>query len=64
MTTLRISGESLKLYPTEGGERRRELDSPDERHHLLHDVLAEGDNDEELLQEETAASVLEQLNSA
>lgn len=39
------------------GEGGGELDSPDERHHLLHDVFAEGDNNEELLQEETAALV-------
>lgn len=39
------------------GEKRiggGELDSPDERHHLLHDVFAEGDDDEEFLWEETA----------
>lgn len=37
--------------------RRGELDSPDERHHLLHDVFAEGDDNKEFLQEETAALV-------
>lgn len=39
------------------GEKRiggGELDSPDERHHLLHDVFAEGDDDEEFLWDETA----------
>lgn len=53
------SGQGEKR--TRGGE----LDSPDERHHLLHDVFAEGDDDEEFLWEETAAaSASEQLQTS
>lgn len=52
MSTSIHAGPPLSGNPNPGkGDdlRRREAHSPDERHHLLHDVLAEGDDDKEFL---------------